>query len=553
MCRVYSDECQRERKVKTEGGLRAFRIGWTGFVVAAAAVPYLLNWLSTPVGYHYTWIVPPYPEDSFAYMAWSRQAANGDLLLRLKYTAVPHAGFLFHPFFLLCGWMTAASGLDPGIVLWVVKIAGGVILLLSFYRYTDYLGLGKLESIVASILVGQSTGVGAFLLLFGLQGRLPVVPADVWMPELNTFTALFWNALFPYSLTLIVLSIYFLDRGTRDGRKLDLSIAGLSTGLLVLLHPYSVPLLFAIAAVIIVVRRRANSMRYLGCYFATSLPFVLYVLLMSVLHPLASEHSAHGQMKSPPLAAYLLGLGLVVPLCVAGLAAGGRELLKRYWHLLLWAVLCMALSYFPFWFQRKLIFSAHIPLCILGGVSFDLILRTYLGPLARQRVQTTAAIGLLLVLGAAQVRLLAANSREVRNNAESTYFVSSDVIEGFKFLKDRSKPDEIVFARWQTSRMIPASSGNTVLWGHWAQSVDLGERGNWYIRLFAASSQDGGKASRDFWGAGIKYVFADGTLKREVETNGTWAVILKDAEEVFANRRVTIYRHKEGGPSRAVQ
>src|ERR1039457_297696 len=79
-------------------GIRAFRWGWTAFVVFATSVPYLLNWLHTPTGFHYTWIIPPYPQDSLGYMAWSQQAAHGSLLFKIKYTALPQSAFLFHPF-----------------------------------------------------------------------------------------------------------------------------------------------------------------------------------------------------------------------------------------------------------------------------------------------------------------------------------------------------------------------------------------------------------------------------------------------------------------------
>src|SRR5437867_11473434 len=121
------------------GGLGAFRLGWTVFVIAATSIPYLLNSLSTPPGSHYTWIVPPYPEDSLAYRAWSQQAAQGSLLFQLKYTALPHAAFLFHHLFLICGWISAVFYCDIGIVLLVVKAAGVVLFLAAFYGYTDFL------------------------------------------------------------------------------------------------------------------------------------------------------------------------------------------------------------------------------------------------------------------------------------------------------------------------------------------------------------------------------------------------------------------------------
>ena len=105
-------------------GLGAFRLAWTVFVVAATSIPYLLNWLSPPAGSHYTWIMPPYPEDSLAYRAWSEQSAHGSLLFQMKYTALPHAPFLFHPFFLIGGWISALTACDIGVVHWVLKAAG---------------------------------------------------------------------------------------------------------------------------------------------------------------------------------------------------------------------------------------------------------------------------------------------------------------------------------------------------------------------------------------------------------------------------------------------
>src|SRR5580704_17087930 len=42
-------------------GLRIFQWGWTAFMVLATSFPYFLNYVSTPKGYRYTWILPPYP------------------------------------------------------------------------------------------------------------------------------------------------------------------------------------------------------------------------------------------------------------------------------------------------------------------------------------------------------------------------------------------------------------------------------------------------------------------------------------------------------------
>jgi hypothetical protein len=529
-------------------GLRTFRWGWTVFMVLATSVPYLVFWFHTPAGRHYTWIVPPYPEDSFAYMAWSQQAAHGSLLFQLKYTALPHSPFLFHPFFLICGWITRLCACDIGLVHWAVKAVGVVLFFIVFYKYTDSLGLSQFQSIVASILLGICAGFGGLFGLLDLAYGWHIVPADLWMPEVNTYWLLLWNPLFPYSLTLIVLIIYWLDRGTREACNTDFWLSGLATGVLALIHPYSLPMLFAYTAIITIVRRRRDALGSLVRFVSASFPFVLYVVLVSTLQPLVSRHSSRGEMRSPHLPDYMLGFGFLLLICAAGLMLKPGPWVKRYWQLILWFLLCLALAYLPFWFQRKLIFSAQIPLCILAGVSLELILTRFSWLRNRKWVLASGALILVLLLTTTPLYLLLSEWGEMKRNPSDSYFIRNDVLEGLKFLKDKSKPSEIVFATYDTSRLIPAFSGNTVLWGHWAMSVDLKERQQWDAALFNSNSnwQDIRRSS-DFWGTGIEYIFADESLRKSIDHYpDMWRAILSDADIVFANHSVTIYRHRTG-------
>ena len=189
-------------------------------MLLTTSVPYLIFWFQTPADHRYSWILPPYPEDSFGYMAWSQQAAHGSLLFRMKYTGLPQSSFLFQPFFLICGWISRLFGCDIGIVHWALKAVGVVLFFVAFYKYTDWLEL-RFRSIVASVLVGISSGVGGLFAFFGLVDRWRIVPADLGMPKMSTYWSLLWNPLFPCSLTLIMLIIYWLDRGTRNARKIN--------------------------------------------------------------------------------------------------------------------------------------------------------------------------------------------------------------------------------------------------------------------------------------------------------------------------------------------
>src|SRR5450631_1645479 len=192
-----SDSNRKVPAIRDCAGLNAFRLGWIIFMVLATSAPYLLNFFSTPAGCHYTWIVPPYPEDSFGYMAWTQQAAQGHFLFQLKFTALPHSAFLFHPFFLIAGWLSRLFAGNIGFTLFVLKEAGVVFFLLAFFKYADYLGLNRFQSVAATVLVGVSSGLGGLLAWFGLADPSTNFSGDLWLVDMNTFWCLLWNPLFP--------------------------------------------------------------------------------------------------------------------------------------------------------------------------------------------------------------------------------------------------------------------------------------------------------------------------------------------------------------------
>jgi len=527
-------------------GLRIFRWGWTIFMVLATSFPYFLNFASAPRGYRYTWIVPPYPEDSLSYIAWSQQAAHGALLFKIKYTALPQSALLFQPFFLICGWASRLFACNIGVIHFLAKEVGVVLFFLVFCKYVDYLGLTAFRSMVASVLAGISSGLAGPMALLGWRHDWPMVSADMRMPEVSTYWPLLWNPLFPYSLALILLTVYYLDRGTRDKRKTDLWLAGLSSGVLALLHPYSQPVLLALALIMIAVRRRTEWLPYLLRYLAILTPFVLYVLLLSILQPVFAQHSSSGAMSSPAIQWYLLGFGVPLLIWIAGWSIDWGRWMKQYWQVVAWFVLCLGLAYFPCWFQRKLIFGAHIPLCILAAISFDLILAKHSSARTRKWVLSAAMAVLVPILVVTPIYLLVKQNRDARSNMEDAYYISSGMDEGLNFLKQHSKPDQIVLAGLTTSILIPAFSGNTVLWGHWAMSVDLNARRDWFNQLDLQSWGDEARAKK-FWDSGIEYIFADGNFRMAIKRDPwKWWGILKDTDEVFHNDTVVIYKRRIG-------
>jgi hypothetical protein len=235
-------------------------------------------------------------------------------------------------------------------------------------------------------------------------------------------------------------------------------------------------------------------------------------------------------------------------LCAAGIAAGLIRMLDRYWQILLWFLLSIAFCFFlPVWFQRKFLFGAHVPLCILAAISIDLILARCFAPGRRRWAVAAGAVLLLPVLTASPIHMLFVHHpEEMKENTDQTYYISGDYLEAFRYLKENSRPGDIVFADLSSSRLIPALAGNTVLWGHWAMSIDFSERKEWWAGLFDPHSDwDDGRRGGTFWGAGMRFIFADAALKQMIEHNPrAWRVILADADRVFTNRSVAVFRRR---------
>lgn len=517
----------------------AARACWIAFMVLAASLPYVVNYGATPEGFYYTWIIPPYHQDSLAYMAWSEQAARGSILFRIKYTALPHEAFLFHPLFLLCGWLKAALSWDMGIIHWIMKGVGIVLFWLVYFRYTGYLKLNPLQNAAATILVGTSSGFGWFYYrFFGLEENSLNHPIDLWMPDANTYWSLLWNPLFAYSSTVLLLSLYLLDRGTAEGDARSMWLAGLAAGFLTLIHPYHVPLLFTLAAWLALFRLWGRAPGLLARYYGAALPFVSVIFLISKLHPLVSQHMTSGSMPSAPLVAQALGFGLSLVLSLLGVVAGRGDFMKKYLLPVSWLVLSLIFSHLPFWFQRKFIFGAHIPLCVVAGVSFEMFVAKAAGPW-RKSVVTAAALIAAAVALPTQAFHISLQRQIVRNNDEGAYYISGDLREGMKFLERESGAADLVFAAGSTSTLVPVFAGNTVLWGHWAMSVDLPERLAWKERLFGMGATEA--AGRELVKAGVKYILVDDDFRSSFgdPEPGFFAAYGK----VFEKGGVAVYRY----------
>ncbi|MEQ1918849.1 MAG: hypothetical protein ABL955_06585, partial [Elusimicrobiota bacterium] len=189
----------------------AWPLGWA----ALTATPYLTAWLAAPEGYRYLWLLPPYASDSQAYLAWARQAYLGAFLFKLKFTSIHHAPFLVQPYFFLVGRVASLGPWELGVVQLAFKSLGVIVFWTAFRRLARQLGFEGAALWSATILAGFGAGLGgALLLLLGVATMVNHMPIDIWLIDANTAWSLTWNALFPYSLALILFFVEALDRAS---------------------------------------------------------------------------------------------------------------------------------------------------------------------------------------------------------------------------------------------------------------------------------------------------------------------------------------------------
>jgi hypothetical protein len=491
-------------------------------------------------GAHFLWILPPYPEDSLAYLAWERQAMSGAWLFALKYTALPHAPFLFQPFFLVVGLLARFTGMAVPATNLLVKAIGTALFVHVWFRFVSAFRLGRADALFATALMAFSSGLGGWIAPFFRDAAK--ISADLWLVDLNTYWSLQWNSLFPFSMALILETTVQAEEALRDRCQAHALRAGLCLTSLALVHPYQVPMLGVYCLVRWAMGLGRAAWRPAWVFGAVSLVPVAYLIAMELGQPLLARHATHGQMLTPAAPQVLLGLG--VPLLFA--VAGSLRRATRRDGLVLFIALGVLGAYVPCWFQRKLLFGLHPVICAAAGLAFGML------PVARsaatRRLRWTAASVLVALLSASSLTVVKSQVENVlRPGLANPFAVDDDVWRTLEYLRANTRPSDVVFASPALSALIPAVSGNTVIWGHWAQSVDVDQRVSTLKRAFSPDSGlSDAERSGEFWSMGMKYLLVDPSFRLQLLL-GEPRWLTGDLEQIWESGAIAVYK-RSGTP-----
>ena len=453
-------------------------------IVCLASVPYVFGYAIAPSGYSFLGLTHN-ADDALVYLSWMRQSVDGSFFLRNLFTTEPQAARNFNLLFYALGRFAGLTHLSLVAVFHIARAVLGLGLLLLIYAFSGSWTADLTARRLALLVAGLSSGLG-WLVPAGEGINRPV---DLWQPEAITFLSIYLSPLFAFSLILILGGLWLLYLHAVSGRLRFAIGSGVLLLILGNVHSYDlvvVAIAWAAFALSSLTKPPRSARPIVGGLIAGLIasPSVAYQAYLYAREPVFRLR-ADVPTLSPASWFYLVGLGLLVPLTVAGIrrlrTEGGDFRL-----LVSWALAAIISSYLPVAFQRKLIMGIHIPLSILGGIGLATVVRW-----PKKRWFGVLTAGWVAVLALSNLSFLGRDMHRIAiDEAHTTAhppFIAADELAALDWLRGHSNPGEVVLAEPWTASLIPAWTGLPVYCGHWGETARFGEKLRETLAFFEGS------------------------------------------------------------------
>ncbi len=460
-------------------------------------LPYVLAGRLAPAGSDTTgFLVNPW--DGFSYLAKMRQGAAGHWLFRLPYAPEPGRGAFLFAFYLALGHVAGAVGADLLQVFHAARmICSGLMFAAAFFFLRRAAAReASLRWSFALFAVGSGLG--------WLAGPLGLLTSDLLMPEAVPFYSALVNPHFPLTTALLAITgLLLLEDTARPFHLLSAAVVGSA---IALVQPFVVLTMLAVGATWLawegIRAHRAGGPdgsgpllphgRRLLAFGIGSGPWLLYDLWAVRTQPALALWNAQNYTPSPPLAAYLLGFGLVGAAAAYG-AVGTEARGRKAGRLLIaWAIVNFVLLYAPFPLQRRLALGLFLPLAGLAGMGLARLVRT---------TPWGKAAALLVVILSVPSNLLvtAAGLGQVATGDPLLLYEKGEQ-RAYEWLDENATSGALVLAAPMTGNRLPAHTQVRVLYGHPFETPHADQQRERVESLFASGSLS------DLRRAGVEYV-----------------------------------------------
>jgi hypothetical protein len=480
-------------------------------LAAVTTLPYVIAALRAPSGHGFTGVLTAY-DDTFSYLAWMRQGANGRWLLCDLYTSEPQACEFFLPLWLLLGKIARLTGAPLVWVFHSARLLSSLLLLIAARSVASRVMSSRRRLRFTLWLYAMSGGLGWLVYFLNNRGALLNAgltsgSADLNLPEAIAFRSAYAQVNFTFGAALVAgaISLVFASLAGKTSRAI---LAGVLTSLLAVIHPYLVVVVCAIAVAAISTwplmsaRKEMRGSVYMICVRAgfgfgvAVLPGAAYLVYLNRSNEVLREWLRITDTLSPSPVEYVLGFGLVVPLATVGFrllwrsrATGGRLLL-------IWALVQSALLYAPVSYQRRFVEGLQLPLCVAASAAmFWLASKLRLA----RRMRLLLLVGLIALASVTNIgfivgQVIARGDASGANDLRR--YVPSDLAAALNWLSANAEPDAVIFSSYLTGNIAPSMTGLPVYLGHYGQTLRSEEKGEEVTAFYRGNLND--EAARRF-------------------------------------------------------
>lgn len=462
-----------------------------GVVLTLSSLPHLLGpFMLQPGDATYLGVNPLGAADTAVYFSLVRQAAHGEVFAINSYTSEAQAGSLFHPLWLVLGWVAGLSHLPVPLIFHGARVILGAALLLFVYAFLCRMFVSVRTRTIAFALIAFSSGFGWAFGSLTLNDPTIVellLPTDRWVSESNTFLTFFHSPLFPLSqLLMLAVFWYWMD----EARFRSFVFPAALFGLLAVIHPYDTVTVLAVCAATAVVRRARDpsfsaqdfrrQIRRGLLLLAVAAPPLLQLWVATRIEPAIGGWAEQNVTLSPPFHSYLAGYGLLVPFAILGWALLRRSRTPRILFLLTWVVVNLALLYAPLQMNRRFSNGLHLALSMLAAVAIAAIVTWWERRPKARRWEYVGHVALWVgIIGFFLSNLVLVGSAIdwLRNPfGRSVSYLSQEAREAFQWLDASARPGAVVLSASRLGNLLPVMTGMRAYIGHGHQTTHFQEK-----------------------------------------------------------------------------
>lgn len=452
-------------------------------VCALRELPFLVTQQADPTPTE-TWISVGYiPKDFLQYVAFLRQVPDQHRWLFVNpFTTEPQDGRFFMLVFLVLGWVSRATGLDPFLTLELSRIPLTFLFFWLLARFVARVFDDPVRQRWALVLAGLSGGVEVLAKLaepWLPPGTRSVVAQDLWhLQGWSTFAGLF-NPLWIAGLAVTLVALEPLLDPARPTARGSLVRLSLAVFLLHWVHLYSEIVVIAVAVVHPFVawtsgepidRTRLRRVAVALCVPLAANAAITVWQLGDPVFARASRQLLGAQDLS--VFWYPLTLALVGAFGLRGMAQLARE--RHPWRtaLVAWAAAVVLLHTSPLLNGYHFVFQLHLPVALAAA------------PAAAGTTSRLRANGRWVALVFVVISLFASSlaiTWESISNARRDSLLPRPYVEVARLLG--REPPGNVLSPWLIGNLIPAFGPQRSFVGHWFLTPDYKTRARAYAEL----------------------------------------------------------------------